>query len=69
MATITTSKPEATFAPAAMSIEQAVHYVGISRSSIYGLIRSGELPVIHFGRRVVITRDSLDALLRQRAAA
>jgi excisionase family DNA binding protein len=45
----------------AMSVDDAVTASGLSRSTIYALIRSGELTSVKQGRRRLITADSLRA--------
>ncbi len=49
--------------PAAYSIADAAKYIGIGKTKIYELINSGVLPVVHFGKRSVVRRVDLDALL------
>ncbi len=33
--------------------------IGISRGKVYGLIRDGEIPVIHIGQRMAIPRQAV----------
>jgi len=49
--------------PAAFSISDAAHYLGIGRTKLYEFINTGALPVVHFGKRTLIRRVDLDALL------
>jgi excisionase family DNA binding protein len=52
-----------TIAPAAFSISDAAQYLGIGRTKLYEYINAGVLPVVHFGKRTLIRRVDLDALL------
>ena len=45
------------------SVPEAAALLGISRSSAYEAVRRGELPAVVVGRRIVIARAALDALL------
>jgi excisionase family DNA binding protein len=46
-----------------LSVEEAAKLLGISRNSAYEAVRLGQLPVLKFGRRLLIPRAALDALL------
>lgn len=45
------------------SIDEAAHAVGLSRTSVKNLIAAGRLRTVHVGRRVVIPRGEVEALL------
>lgn len=45
------------------SVEEVAQMLGISRTTAYECINRGEIPARRFGRRVVVLRDELDALL------
>jgi excisionase family DNA binding protein len=45
------------------TIDQAAALLGISKSTAYESAHRGELPVLRFGRRLVVTRAALEALL------
>ena len=45
---------------ATLSVEEAAGVVGISRTSLYALVRSGCVPHLRFGRVIRIPRQSLD---------
>ena len=45
--------------PPYLSVRQAAGLLGISSWVLYQAIRFGDLPVIRWGRRVVIDRDDL----------
>jgi excisionase family DNA binding protein len=46
-----------------VTVPEAAEILGISRSFAYELIGRGELPVVRFGRRAVVPRRALEALL------
>ena len=46
-----------------VSVAEAAAILGISRAHAYDCVKSGELPSISLGRRVVISRRVLDGLL------
>ena len=50
-------------APATMSVDAAARYLGISRSHAYDLIRAGAIPHLKLGRRIIIPRRELDAMI------
>jgi hypothetical protein len=52
-----------TIAPVLFTIPGAVFYSGFARSRLYLEIKAGKLDVRKAGRRTLITRSSLDALL------
>ena len=45
------------------SVPEAAAILGISRAQAYNCVRSGELPALRFGRRLVIPAVALDRLL------
>jgi excisionase family DNA binding protein len=59
----TVRSPENQDLPAAMTIWQACHYSGLSRSFIYGLFDQKILPRLKAGKRVLILRQDLDNYL------
>lgn len=55
--------------PRTVSIEVAARELGIGRALAYELARRNELPgLIRLGRRLVVSRAALDALLEAREA-
>ncbi|MEM9655930.1 MAG: helix-turn-helix domain-containing protein [Actinomycetota bacterium] len=44
------------------TVEEAAAILGISRTTAYECVRSGELPSLRFRRRVVIPAQVIDAL-------
>lgn len=49
--------------PLAVSINQAAHLLGISRSSIYVLAKSGHLQIRKSGRRSLILTEDIQSYL------
>jgi len=50
-----------------LSVEEAGRLCGLSRNSAYEAARRGELPVLKFGRRIVVSRARLMAMLGEAA--
>lgn len=48
-----------------ITADEAAQMLGLSRCTVYECIRRGEIPAHRFGRRLVIVRDELDALLNE----
>ena len=46
-----------------ISVEEAGRLLGISRGLAYRMAASGQLPTLRLGRRIVVPRPALDALL------
>lgn len=51
-----------------VSIPDTGNALGVGRSSVYELIKSGHLKTIKIGRRTLITVESIRALVDQQAA-
>ena len=51
------------------TIPEVAQLLGISRSTAYECVRRGEIPALSLGRRKVIPRAALDALLTTEAAS
>ena len=49
---------------ATMTIEDAASELGISRHTAYQCARDGQIPTIRLGRRLVVPRVRLEAMLR-----
>lgn len=47
----------------AMSVDEAAEYTGIGRNTLRDLIRTGRIPVIRIGRRILIRVDTLERFL------
>lgn len=50
-----------------LSIPEAAHRIGISRSQMYNLIAAGQVPVVHIGRSAKIRVDVLAAFVESLA--
>jgi excisionase family DNA binding protein len=48
-----------------MTVPEAARRLGISRNFGYELVRRGELPVIRFGKRLLIPKISLERMLEK----
>lgn len=46
-----------------VSVREAAEILGISRAHAYDCVRTGEIPSINFGRRVVVPVRALNELL------
>jgi excisionase family DNA binding protein len=51
--------------PPVVSMAEAGRMLGICRSSVRRLAERGELPFVRIGRRILITRASIEALIEQ----
>ncbi len=49
--------------PATCSVPEAGQALGISRQSAYQAARTGELPTVKIGRRLLVPRAALDRML------
>ena len=49
-----------------LGVMDAAKAMGVSRVSLYGLIRGGKIPSVKVGKRLMIPSRSLDALLKDR---
>lgn len=47
-----------------LTVPEAAAVLGLSRGFAYELARRGELPVIAFGRRLLVPKAALDEMLR-----
>lgn len=45
------------------TVSEVAELLGISRSTAYDCIRRGEIPALVLGRRIVVSRTALKALL------
>ena len=48
-----------------LSVPEAAKILGISRGLAYELARSGQLPAVRLGRRLLISRTALERMLDQ----
>lgn len=49
-----------------LTADELAIYLGISRHHVYQLAKSGELPSIRLGRRVLFKKDSVDRFMAER---
>jgi excisionase family DNA binding protein len=57
------------FPPAWLSYPAAVHYCGLSRTTLSRLVEAGEIDAARYGRAVRISRDSLESFMRSKVSA
>lgn len=57
------SSAEATCREGALSLARAGRFCGVSKAVIYELVKAGKLPSLPFGRRRVIPKQALVALM------
>lgn len=55
--------------PGGFNVEDGGDYIGLGRTSMYELIKLGEIRVVKVGRRTIIPRSELDAFLARRMMA
>lgn len=48
-----------------LSVEEAARALGIGRGLAYEMARTGRLPVVRLGRRMVVPRARLEAMLAE----
>ena len=51
-----------------MTVEEAAQALGISRTLAYELVARHQLPSVRLGRRIVVPRRALEALLEETAS-
>jgi len=49
--------------PKAMSLDEAAKYVGIGKTTLYGLTRTGKVRLLKVGRKSVVLTADLDAFV------
>ena len=45
------------------TVEEAGRLLGVSRTTAYECVRTGQLPSVRLGRRIVVPRAAIEALL------
>ena len=50
-------------APLVWTVEQAGQFLGVSRAHAYEMVARGEIPHLRLGRRIVVPKSALAALL------
>jgi excisionase family DNA binding protein len=51
--------------PLAVSVGRAAELLGLSRTTVWGFVRSGNLTSARLGRRVLVPVSSIEKLLRE----
>ncbi|MDT4941026.1 MAG: Helix-turn-helix domain [Pseudonocardiales bacterium] len=51
--------------PPILTVEQTATLLGISRGLAFAAVRTGEIPHVRIGRRIIVPRDALRDLLEQ----
>jgi excisionase family DNA binding protein len=51
-----------------MSVTQAAEVLGISRTTAYECVRTGDLPALRLGGRIVVSTQAIDDLLERASA-
>jgi excisionase family DNA binding protein len=51
------------------TVEEAARLLGIGRNHAYEAVKSGQLPVVRFGKRLLVLKAPLDRLLQGDKAA
>lgn len=48
-----------------LTVSETARLLGISRGLAYEMVRTGEIPSVRFGKRVLVPRHSLEKLLER----
>jgi excisionase family DNA binding protein len=46
-----------------MTVDEVAAYLGISRGTAYDGVRRGEIPSLRIGRRILVPRAAIEAML------
>ncbi len=52
--------------PSVLTVEQAAEVLCISRGLAFAAVRAGDIPHVRVGRRILVSRDALRAMLASR---
>ncbi len=55
--------------PLLLRAEEVAKLLGLSRSMVFQMLASGELPVVRFGRSVRVPREALDEWIKERTTS
>jgi excisionase family DNA binding protein len=58
------AKPSKSTAGLTMTIESVARELGISRNTAYECARTGQIPTVRLGRRLLVPRAALESMLR-----
>ena len=50
-----------------ITVEEAGELLGISRALAYEMARTGRLPILRFGKRIVVPKKAIESLLESSA--
>lgn len=53
--------------PPILTVEQTAKLLGISRGLAFAAVRTGDIPSVRIGRRILVPRDALRALVGTRS--
>jgi len=48
-----------------LTVNEAAKMLGISRGLAYEMVKTGEIPSVHFGKRVLVPRAALEKMLAE----
>lgn len=48
-----------------LTVEEAAKLLGVGRNTAYDAVRSGQLPTIRLGKRILVPQAALDRLLTE----
>jgi len=65
MSTLTGKRGEGMEDKLTLSIEEAAKVLGIGRNLCYERVKTGEIPVIKIGRRLLVPKKALEKLLEE----
>jgi excisionase family DNA binding protein len=51
--------------PLALSVKAVAKILGLSRASAYEAVRTGQIPSLRFGKRIIVPRAALNKMLSQ----
>lgn len=48
-----------------LTVEEAAQWIGVGRTTVYGLIETGDVSTVHVGRKVFVPIEALEAYREQ----
>lgn len=48
-----------------LTVSEAAKMLGISRGLAYEMVKTGKIPSVHFGKRILVPRRALEKLLAE----
>jgi len=55
--------------PDLLSQADVAHRLGVSRTTVWRLVRSGQLPVVHVGARALVPRTAVERFIEDRTSS